>query len=270
MRRRIEDMEKDKDPAFAREPWQRLLQDRADSPSATTDARIRAAARRALAPRAARWWLPASLAASVLLAVLIVQWQYGESEAPAIVTESDLAAPAKPLGSGEQDAPADAQNAQSARQAQPPRVKLDAAEEEFAPEPDADGSEDRITATGARIGGPERDLETASEVPAEEATDDAPPPLMDLPTQEAPVPAATERAEVTRETESAAEARQGTALGAAFTETATKVRKPEDWYAEIEKLRAAGRIEEADRELERLKAAHPAWFAKHREELEGG
>ena len=56
---------------FPREPWQKLLADAADGPPETTDARIRAAARRDLAPRGLRWWLPASLAASFVLAVMI-------------------------------------------------------------------------------------------------------------------------------------------------------------------------------------------------------
>src|SRR5512134_854344 len=93
MRRRTEDMEPEQDPPIAREPWQRLLRERYDAPPEVTDARIRQAARRALTPRPSRWWLPASLAASVLLAVMLVQWQYGEERAPAYVTESDVAAP---------------------------------------------------------------------------------------------------------------------------------------------------------------------------------
>jgi hypothetical protein len=39
---------------------------------------------------------------------------------------------------------------------------------------------------------------------------------------------------------------------------------PEDWYASIEDLRAAGRHEEADRELERLESAYPGWLEKNR------
>jgi hypothetical protein len=41
------------------------------------------------------------------------------------------------------------------------------------------------------------------------------------------------------------------------------VRSPEDWYASIEELRAAGRNEEADSELERLEAAYPGWLEKN-------
>lgn len=50
------------------------------------------------------------------------------------------------------------------------------------------------------------------------------------------------------------------------SEFATAKPSPEAWYAEIEKLRAAGRMQEADRELERLKKAYPGWLEQHLEE----
>jgi outer membrane protein assembly factor BamD (BamD/ComL family) len=51
----------------------------------------------------------------------------------------------------------------------------------------------------------------------------------------------------------------------AESRAATPARTPEVWYSEIEKLRAAGRIEEADRELERLKKAYPGWLEQYLE-----
>ncbi len=252
MRLGTEDMEKDEDTPFDREPWQRLLQNRGDSPSASTDARIRAAARRALAPRAARWWLPASLAASLLLAVLIVQWQYGEGDKPAIVTEADLAAPA-------------AQAARQERASQAPQAQYGIAQDEFAAEPQGQGL-NNITVTGSRIGGPERELQAASEVPAEEASDVPPPPAMEDSTLESLATGVTAQSESVRERESRAETRALTPSDATYEQTAAKMRKPEDWYAEIEKLRKAGRIEEADRELKRLKAAYPGWLERHLEQ----
>jgi hypothetical protein len=77
-----------------------------------------------------------------------------------------------------------------------------------------------------RISGPEHEVRAASELPAESAL--AGPP--------ASAPAA--------------------ATGAA----AAPPRSPEAWYAEILELRAAGRIEEAERELERLREAWPGWL----------
>ncbi len=38
---------------------------------------------------------------------------------------------------------------------------------------------------------------------------------------------------------------------------------PEQWYARIEELRAAGRREEAEAELQRLEQAFPGWVEKH-------
>jgi len=57
-----------------------------------------------------------------------------------------------------------------------------------------------------------------------------------------------------------------------LTETppaATKIRPPpfektpESWYAYVEKLRAEGKVEEADRQLLRLEKAHPGWLERH-------
>ena len=38
---------------------------------------------------------------------------------------------------------------------------------------------------------------------------------------------------------------------------------PETWYAYIEKLRAQGKVEEADRQLARLEKAHPGWLERY-------
>jgi hypothetical protein len=40
-------------------------------------------------------------------------------------------------------------------------------------------------------------------------------------------------------------------------------RTPERWYADIEALRAAGRIKEADAELARFKLRYPDWLEQH-------
>jgi hypothetical protein len=215
-------MENDQDPPFPREPWQRLLQERAGAPSETPDARIRAAARRAVLPRAARWWLPASLAASFLLAVILVQLQFGKDDEPAVVTEADLAEPAAP------QAPAAAAN-EAARPQQKESATRPAPFErppaEFAPEPEA------------RLGGPEQDLKSASEWVEDKADDDLPLLEDDRALQEAPATAIT-----------------------AQPRALSKARAPDDWYAEIEAMRKAGRTQEADAELARFEAAYPDWL----------
>ena len=69
--------EKDIDAPFPREPWKRLLEDAGDAPPETTDARIRASARKAVTPHATRWWVHAGLAASFVVAVVIAQAFFG-------------------------------------------------------------------------------------------------------------------------------------------------------------------------------------------------
>ena len=46
-------------------------------------------------------------------------------------------------------------------------------------------------------------------------------------------------------------------------ESYAESRTPEQWYADIEALRAAGRIKEADAELARLKTRYPGWLESH-------
>ncbi len=241
-------MEKDQESPFPREPWQRLLQDRADAPPETTDARIRAAARKTLPPRAARWWLPASLAASFLLAVLIVQSQFGNEKKPAVVTEKDLALPAAPAPSTPANSPdlARERAADSAaavrKESTPSELHYEVAPEEIAPELEADPDEERVATSGARVSGPEQDLKDASEMDAEPIEQPAPP---------------------------RAEAQSNAAVSSGITgmtaeQPAAKPRTPEAWYAEIKALRKAGRNEEADAELARFQAAYPDWLKQHR------
>jgi hypothetical protein len=231
------------DKPIAREPWQRLLRERYDAPPEVTDARIRAAARRALAPRPSRWWLPASLAASVLLAVMLVQWQYGDDRAPAYVTESEVAAPMS---------------------AAPAATDADAA---AADQPAADVAESAERAREARQA-PTKDAPVAPPT--------VPPPLMGLPEYDS-LPAASVKREMptTAITASEPAAKAATAPPARVEESrnfdklhgleqsAAAPRDPEEWYAKIEALRAAGHIEEADAELARLEAAWPGWIAKN-------
>jgi hypothetical protein len=108
-------MEPRNEEPFDREPWRRLLEADSGAPAQDIDRRILAEARRALTPRVARWWLPASLAASLLLAVLIVQWQLADSGAPAPVTESDVLSAPAPIAADEA-APAAAMELPAQRQ----------------------------------------------------------------------------------------------------------------------------------------------------------
>lgn len=246
--------EKDETLPFPREPWQQLLKDAADGPSETTDARIRAAARRDLAPRGRRWWLPASLAASFVLAVFIVQSQFGTLRVPV--------APASGGAGGTIEARIiDREEADAARpagEAPAARSKRAAAPREQAEE-DAFGYQDSEFAadsagTGPMVGGPEHDLKAATELPEEVIA------------RELPAPPAAEPAAAATQPDSRAESvmSNGERLRReALPHSAT----PEAWYAEIERLRAAGEHAEADRQLEHLKIVYPGWLEQRAENL---
>ena len=271
--------EKDDTTPFPREPWQRLLDDASDGPPETTDARIRAAARRDLAPRFHRWWLPASLAASFVLAVFVVQSQFGSLRVP-MRTESHRgdggAITARIIDREEAEAarPAGAAPAAAGKRAAQAR---DDAEADAYGYPDSEHAADSAGA-GPMIGGPERELKEAMELPQESAAAGERRVVTDLPSQ--PPAAADEEARnlgnvvVTgsrrRAEESAATASEAQVQELAATEPATtRIRPPpfektpETWYAYIEKLRAQGKIEEADRQLARLEEAHPGWVERY-------
>jgi hypothetical protein len=228
-------MATEQDKPVDRHAWRRLLENDSDMPSVLTDARIRTAARRALAPRAKRWWLPASLAASLLLAVLVVQWQYGEQGPPAVISESDYAAPPAEDAASRQDAPA---APAPAERGVPSAVEQPATRESRAAgEPSADEAK--------------RELDDLSEITVDAGRhrEDA-----------AQATPATPGTGVTQQSV--------TGNGAGVVGRLQKSREilpaPEDWYASIEDLRAAGRHEKADRELEQLEAAYPGWLEKNR------
>lgn len=228
-------MATEQDKPVNREAWRQLLEEGGDAPPALTDARIRAAAWRALAPRAGRWWLPASLAASLLLAVLVVQWQYGERSAT-VISESDYAAPTAQESQSRQDAPAIGRVDTAPMSAPPPAIDLPAQDESH-----------RADASSANAATRERDDLSERKVEAgrrrAEAAEAAP---------ATPVTGATQQ-NVT-----------GSGVVGELEKSREVLPTPEDWYASIEELRAAGRYEEADRELERLEAAYPGWLEKNR------
>lgn len=258
-------MEKDQESPFPREPWQRLLQDRADTPPETTDARIRAVARKAVLPRAARWWLPASLAASLLLAVLIVQWQYGNEERPAVVTESDLATPVAPAPPPAAEPPGLAREratdsaAAARKESVPSELHYEMAPEVFPEEPEAESDLGEISVTGSRVSGPEQDLKAASEMDSKETDPDALPPVPEVAAREEPITAIT----ATPAEATSAGVAHTNAAGMLADKPAAKQRMPEAWYADIEALRKAGRNEEADAELARFEVAYPDWLKQH-------
>ncbi len=295
--------ERDDEAPFPREPWQRLVEESSDGPPETTDARIRAAARRDLAPRGHRWWLPASLAASLVLAVVLVRSELGSGGRIHFLPSADTGSEAMrgrivDRNEGEQARePGPSPEAASAARQGKPR---EAAESDVYGYADSEQGQEAAGAA-PRVGGPERELRSASEAP-EEHMPLEPSAQMDLPrahpdtsnyvkepefaaaplaeTQQAAAPAAKESKKLEQVIVTGSRAAQEqkpsawtpTHVAAPVdnvqprTSELTKTKpSPDAWYAEIEKLRAAGRTQEADRELERLKKAYPGWLEQHLE-----
>jgi len=233
MRRRTEDMDPKNDEPIDREPWRRLLAADAGAPSKDTDRLILAEARRALTPHTGRWWLPASLAASLLLAVLLVQWQLEDSGAPAFVTESDV--PPAPASSA---IDSEASGAASSIEAVPRKAPAEI------PAPMPPGPSPAV------------EVPHTPSPPLVDAAPAAAPPLSSADAERAADAATPAQAEFTREP----------GKFQVVKESVAARRNPEEWFAEIEVLRAAGRIEEAEAELVRLEAAWPGWLSRHRQE----
>lgn len=268
-----------------REPWKRLLEDGDSGPPETTDARIRAAARRDLAPRGQRWWLPASLAASFVLAVLVVRSELG--------TGGRAPMPAQRGGDSAIDARIiDRNEGEQAREpgkspAAPARQKSNQRE---TAESDVYGYADselgqEAAGTGPRVGGPERELRSASEMPDEAvATAEPSSARTDLPEATAPAAAPATQAEkdlgevAVTGSRKRSSAMDEPAKESAWTPThvaapgglvrspapeETPEETPEAWYDRIVALRKAGRTAEADAELARFEAAYPRWLKQH-------
>ena len=179
--------ERNDEAKVPREPWKRLLEDPADGPPETTDARIRAAARRDLTPRGQRWWIPASLAASLVLAVIVVRSEIGSGgRLPIAMTErgGDAAMDARIIDRNEGEQAREP--GESAAAASPQRSKQrETAESDAYGYADSEpGQED--AGTGPLVGGPERELKSASERPEEQIQ------------LEVPAPAARERADLAK------------------------------------------------------------------------
>ena len=249
-------MEQKEQEPFDREAWRGLLGADTGAPAKEIDRRVLAQARRALAPRIGRWWLPASLAASLLLAVLIVQWQLADVGKPTPVAESDVpAAPAADMATDRaaveaMESPAqrreDSANAVSGVPS--PLVELPDQESRSTPAeaaPAAAAPVPQSAAESAMSANEDGRLSRNQTAVAESASDAA------AAATPAPAPAQTE-------------AESGRTLGMLKAkESQAESRTPEQWYADIEALRTAGRIKEADAELARLKSRYPGWLESH-------
>jgi hypothetical protein len=269
--------EKDDTTPFPREPWQRLLAQDSGGPSETTDARIRVAARRDLAPRGRRWWLPASLAASFVLAVFVVQSQLATVRVP-VVTNADRGAGgainARIIDREEAEAARPPGQAPAAAGTRRAKAAAPAVTDEYGYQ-DSEMAAD-TAGSGPRIGGPERELQAATEMPEGLAASAAPVASDTPPAAQPSSPAQPASAAVTEA--DAREAAKGVIATSADARrddapqeppATTRIRPPpfektpESWYAYIEKLRSQGKIEEADLQVARLEKAHPGWVERY-------
>ncbi len=251
--------EKDFKAPFPREPWKRLLEHAADAPPETTDARIRANARKALVPHGARWWLHAGLAASFVVAVVLAQTMFsgrgkgvggdsliGESKIDVSVVDRSKAISPPP--------PPAAASEPLRREAVRPEGEAAFVEDDYEDEA-AVGEVAEVEGTDSRIGGPERERRAASESPEEQY--DATPATAEESKELSNVVVTGSRAEV------AAEESTPSAGSIASVDQASWRQTPEEWYARIVALRKAGSNTEADAELKRFEATWPDWMKKH-------
>jgi hypothetical protein len=245
--------EREIDAPFPREPWKRQLEDPGNAPPETTDARIRASARKAVTPHAARWWVHAGLAASFVVAVVIAQALFGGSgRDPAGESKVNVSLIDQPNAVSP---PSQPEAAAAPLRKEAPKAAGQAAivEADDYEEPSV-GEVAEVETTSSRVGGPERDRRAASEAPEESfMTDPAAPESKEL----SNVVVTGSRADAAAE-----ESADSRALGesAAFV---SWQRTPEDWYARIVALRKAGSNAEADAELKRFEAAWPDWMKQH-------
>ena len=198
-----------------------------ESPPPILDAAVLARARAAVRPARTvrRWWVPASVAATVVIAfslVMRVQQESGVEPAGAPVPAREAGMPAEadaPAAADEAAATAADEQVASPAAEQPAVTTMEGARREAAPLPAAPGE-----ATAA-MAAPE--VAPAADAALGEA---APQPALKA-TRAAPMAAAQ------------------------------SLPSPEAWLARIEALEAEGKLEQAAAERERLEAAYPGWLA---------
>jgi hypothetical protein len=214
------------------------------SPPASVDATILARSRDAVraSSRSRRWWIPASVAATALIAVSLVTRIQHESATGlpenSVVTAEQPSAEAVSAAPG----PALVQDTPS-----PPAPDARTAPVEDAP-PLAAGPE------AEKRGMPPRQA-----MPRMKSLPEAPSAGAQLDTDAAPVGGAA-----VEESGPDKAAPSVTAPAAAAARTAEKVAvpdTPETWLERIEALETAGRLEEAARERALLEEAYPGWLA---------
>ncbi len=217
---------------------------------ATLDAAILERARRAVRPPAParRWWIPASVAATALLAVSLVLQVQREATPPPPAAEGSAAR--TNAADAAMSAPAPEVAAEPVQES-PAGVAEFSAELAPATAPAANAAPPAAlqepAPPAARAGSPQ--AESAKSRAAEVSARAAPPAALPA------VDAAASREE--------ALADQAVGPSNAIAAAPEAPLSPEEWLTRIEALESAGRHDEAAAERQRLEAAYPGWLADH-------
>jgi hypothetical protein len=219
-----------------------------ESPPASVDATILARSRAAVraSSRGRRWWIPASVAATALIAVSLVTRIQHESSTG--LPENSVVTAGQPSPEAVSAAPAATLMQDTAS---PAAADAAAAAAEDAPPP-------RVDPEAEKRGMPSRQA-----MPRMKSRPEAPPTSAQPDTDVALVGMATIEESSPDEVAAARSATTPAATAARTAERAATPVTPEAWLEKIEALETAGRLEEAARERALLEEAYPGWLAAH-------
>ena len=215
------------------------------SPPASVDATILGRSRDAVraSSRSRRWWIPASVAATALIAVsLVTRIQH---EAATGLPENSVVTARKPSAEATSAAPG-------------PSLVQDSSPQ---PAPDAPAAIEDAPPLPADREAEKRGMPPRQAMPRVKSTPEAPPASADPDTGAAPVGAALVEASGLPRVAPAPAVTAPAAAAARTAERAAAPVTPEAWLERIEALETAGRLEEAARERALLEEAYPGWLA---------
>lgn len=215
------------------------------SPPASVDATILGRSRDAVraSSRSRRWWIPASVAATALIAVsLVTRIQH---EAAIGLPENSVVTARKP-------------SAEAASAAPGPSLMQDSSSQ---PAPDAPAAVEDARPLPADPETEKRGMPPRQAMPRMKSTPEAPPTSAHPDTGAALAGTATVEASDLARVAPAPAVTAPAAAAARTAESAAGAVTPEAWLERIEALEAAGRLEEAARERALLEEAYPGWLA---------
>ena len=215
------------------------------SPPASVDATILGRSRDAVraSSRSRRWWIPASVAATALIAVsLVTRIQH---EAATGLPENSVVTARKP-------------STEAASAAPGPSLVQDSSSQ---PAPDAPAAVEDAPPLPADPEAEKRGMPPRQAMPRMKSTPEVPPTSAHPDTGAALAGTATVEASGLARVAPAPAVTAPAAAAARTAESAAGAVTPEAWLERIEALEAAGRLEEAARERALLEEAYPGWLA---------